>query len=192
MTHRQQINAAAEAIAKADGWSVAEGIDFVGMRETPTDQLPLYAYKTHDARSLRFLALAEAAFAAITGDRPDYADTHTPLFPMKFEDEEMIKKHVAAFVATLNGRFRDHCSDAMLTEVLMLRFCCEPYRGEHAIRALATLAEDPNAAYDAACPIFERALEHGCRAGGNGHHVAQAFGAFMEAALANNQGEPQA
>lgn len=67
MTHRQQINAAAAAIATADGWKMLDGYDFVTARENyETDRV--------SSRTLRFLALAEAAFEAITGDRPDYAE----------------------------------------------------------------------------------------------------------------------
>lgn len=74
MSHRQQINAAAAAIATSDGWSFPAGLDFVGLLETPEKNLSqaLSAYK-HRARALHFLALAEVAFEAITGDRPDYA-----------------------------------------------------------------------------------------------------------------------
>lgn len=101
---------------------------------------------------------------------------------MKFETEEKVKAEVAAFVASLEGRFREHCSDAMLTAILMHRL---RQSNRHNDKSLGTamLGGDPNAAYEAACPIFEYVLEHGCRAGGNGHHVAQNFCAAMEAAV---------
>lgn len=103
---------------------------------------------------------------------------------MKYETEQKIEAHVAAFVAALNGRFREHCSDAMLVGLLMHRLCREYYKTGRShgptSRARALLSGDPNAAYDAAQPIFETVLERHCRAGGNGHHVAQNFGAHME------------
>jgi hypothetical protein len=99
---------------------------------------------------------------------------------MNFDTEQKLESHVATFVASLKGRFKEHCSDAMLVGILMHRLCRVHYNTQHATRGLAFLAGDPNAAYDAAVPIFEGILEHHCRAGGNGHHVAQAFGSFME------------
>ena len=101
---------------------------------------------------------------------------------MNHQAEEKIETHVAAFVANLHGRFREHCSDEMLVGVLMQRLCREPYRDS--TRAQALLDGDRDVAYDAACPIFELILEYRCRAGGNGHHVAQSFCAHMDS-LAN-------
>ena len=98
---------------------------------------------------------------------------------MNHETEQKIETHVAAFVTALKGRFREHCSDRMLTCLLTRRLVRDSYEGEHETRALAMLAGDVNAAYSAAQPIFEAVLEHGCGAGGNGHHVAQHFGAYM-------------
>ena len=104
---------------------------------------------------------------------------------MNHDTEQMIGTHVAAFVAQLDGRFREHCSDAMLVGVLMHRLTRTQY-GSMTFGA-AMLAGDSNAAYGAACPVFESILEHHCRAGGNGHHVAQAFCAHMQAALENTK-----
>lgn len=86
---------------------------------------------------------------------------------------------VEGFVAETRGYYRNHVSDEMLTALLMWRLS-EPWsNGSPKSRAEAILEGDLNAAYDAACCIFERLLEHGARAGGNGHHKAQAFSAAM-------------
>ncbi len=102
---------------------------------------------------------------------------------MNYDTEQKVKTHVAAFVASLNGRFREHCSDTMLVSLLM-----NELRTDN--RGAAVLAGDMNAAYDAAQPIFENVLEHGCGVICNGHHVAQSFYSAMESALANTQGDP--
>lgn len=65
MTDRQKINAAAHDIAHVAGWDIAEDHDFV-------DQVKEDWRVT--ARSKQFLRMAEAAFEAITGDKPDYAE----------------------------------------------------------------------------------------------------------------------
>ena len=100
---------------------------------------------------------------------------------MNHDTEQMIETHVAAFVAQLEGRFREHCSDAFLTGVIMHRMT----RIGNTTYGEAMLNGDGNAAYEAAIPIFEIILEYRCRAGGNGHHVAQAFCAHMHAAFEN-------
>lgn len=56
-THRQIINDMAAAIAKCDGW------------EPQTD----YVDNPH-SRAIKYRNMAEAAFEAMTGDRPDYAE----------------------------------------------------------------------------------------------------------------------
>lgn len=75
MTQKQQINAAAAAIAKADGWSTPAGLDYVGMFVTdeanPRRSLPEIKARS---RAMHYLSLAEAAFEAITGDSPDYSE----------------------------------------------------------------------------------------------------------------------
>lgn len=56
-THRQQVNSMAAAIARVEGWE------------------PLAAYvDNRNPRARKFCRMAEAAFEALTGDRPDYAD----------------------------------------------------------------------------------------------------------------------
>lgn len=56
---REQVNLIAEALARAEGWKVPRGTDFT----TATDP-----------RSVRWCGLAEAAYEALTGDRPEYEE----------------------------------------------------------------------------------------------------------------------
>lgn len=56
-THKQIINATAAALASCDGW----------------EPLPDY-FGNFNPRALKYLGMAEAAFEAITGDRPDYSE----------------------------------------------------------------------------------------------------------------------
>lgn len=95
--------------------------------------------------------------------------------------EEVLQPLVEEFVTDQRGFYRDHASDEMLVALLMWRLSGSSYGGEKS-RAEMILEGDPNAAYDAACPIFERILEHGARAGGNGHHRAQHFAEAMSRA----------
>lgn len=56
-THREQINETAAAIAKVDGWE------------------PLSDYvDNQNPRARKYCAMAEAAFEAMTGDKPDYSE----------------------------------------------------------------------------------------------------------------------
>ena len=94
--------------------------------------------------------------------------------------DEIFKPLVEAFVADTRGFYRDHASDEMLTALLMWRLAGSWLNSDpNKSRAESILEGDPNAAYDAACCIFEPVLEHGARAGGNGHHRAQDFSAAM-------------
>jgi hypothetical protein len=102
---------------------------------------------------------------------------------MKYEEEETILKHIEAFVDTLNGRYRDYCSDKFLCGVLWRRMCRDSYNDEDRCRAVAAISGDRSATYDAARPIFENLLERHCGVRCNGHHVAQEFGVFMNDAL---------
>ena len=91
---------------------------------------------------------------------------------------------VQKFVEDQRGFYHPHMSDSALTALLMWRLSgsfrnVTPSKS----RAQALLEGDPNAAYEASCCIFERILEHGARAGGNGHHRAQAFSAAITAGL---------
>jgi len=71
----------------------------------------------------------------------------------------------------LDGRYREHVSDVFL-KALMVRSC--------APKAASIIDGHSTVGYEAVCFIFESILEYRCRAGGNGHHVAQSFQAFIE------------
>jgi hypothetical protein len=98
------------------------------------------------------------------------------------DKEEALKEHISRFVAeTLNGRYKGYICDTLLTMWLFFgvrKIVHAPYQGEEHLEPAFERRE--NIAYDAGCPIFESALEHACRAGGNGHHVAQSFAAHMK------------
>lgn len=91
------------------------------------------------------------------------------------------KPLVEKFVGDTRGFYNDHVSDRMLTALLMWRLS-ESWLNSDATksRGQSILEGDVNAAYDAACCIFEQVLEHGAQAGGNGHHRAQDFSAALE------------
>ena len=94
--------------------------------------------------------------------------------------DEIFKPLVEAFVADTLGFYRAHASDELLTALLMWRLAGSWLSSDpNKSRAESILEGDPDAAYDAACCIFERVLEYGARAGGNGHHRAQDFSAAM-------------
>lgn len=98
---------------------------------------------------------------------------------MNHETEQAILAEIRSFVAGLDGRYREHCSDEFLSRVILERFR-RPRRHDGVSRGdVLVILKDITAAYDAACNVFESILEHGCQAGGNGHHVAQAFSAHM-------------
>lgn len=69
--HQQLINEAAKEIARIEGWQAPEDYDFVMEATRPA---PRGRVDRNGARTRRFLAMAEHAFRAITGDRPDYCD----------------------------------------------------------------------------------------------------------------------
>ena len=98
--------------------------------------------------------------------------------------DEMFKPVVDKFVADQNGFYRCYICDKALSALLMWRLStsASKYLPEMSF-AEAVLAGDPNAAYCAAIDIFERVLEYGARAGGNGHHKAQAFAECVASAL---------
>lgn len=87
------------------------------------------------------------------------------------EKEELLLAHIDKFVKeSLRGRYREHVGDAFLTYLLLLGS-----RGIFNQDVMGCVKTPENLAYEAACSIFESNLEHHCRAGGNGHHVAQDF-----------------
>lgn len=97
---------------------------------------------------------------------------------------EILQPAVEKFVEDQRGFYHPHMSDAALVALLMWRLS-GPFRHLHPGKSLAQalLEGDHNAAYEASCCVFERILEHGAKAGGNGHHRAQAFAAAMHEAL---------
>lgn len=99
------------------------------------------------------------------------------------DKEGYLQASLDRFVAEqLNGRYREHVSDAFLSRLLFtkLRGICystKPVREMHLEHPYDRRSE---IAYHVGCPVFELILEHHCRAGGNGHHVAQSLAAWME------------
>lgn len=98
--------------------------------------------------------------------------------------EAILLPVVQKFVADQRGFYQPHVSDATLVALLMWRLS-GPFRHLNPGKSLAQalLEGDTNAAYEASCCIFERVLEYGARAGGNGHHRAQKFAAAMTEGL---------
>jgi len=93
--------------------------------------------------------------------------------------EEQLRPIVAMFVRCQNGFYLKYCSDKFLTEIIMHQLGL-PCFGSGKSFAEMIISGDGNAAYDAVCWLFEIVLEHGCSAGGNGHHVAQQFAEMMD------------
>lgn len=105
---------------------------------------------------------------------------------MNARDEAILRPLVEAFVADQGGRYRNHCSNVFLVEVLMMCLDQAPSysRPDHDSAAYRIVRKgDGNAAYAVSCRVFERILEHRCQAGGNGHHIAQYFSQALEPAL---------
>lgn len=94
--------------------------------------------------------------------------------------EEILKPIIKKFVGeVLARRYESHASDPMIVSLILSRLG-EPSRRESDKCLGQIMTEgDPNAAYEAARWLFETVLEHGCRAGGNGHHVAQSFSEYV-------------
>jgi len=111
---------------------------------------------------------------------------------MTSKQEDIFGPLVRRFVEGLEGRYQEHASDKMLESILMWRLSCRDDFYVTKSQAALILEGDPNAAYNAACPVFESILEHGARAGGNGHHVAQDFAAAMNQALVDDGAEAAA
>ena len=86
--------------------------------------------------------------------------------------DKIIKPKIQKFIKeTLNGRYKDHVSDTFIEAYLMRQF-----KDIYFSNPKNTLE---NIAYKAASPLFEVLLEHECKAGGNGHHVAQSFCSYF-------------
>ena len=99
---------------------------------------------------------------------------------MNQKQEEALRPIVEKWVTGLNGRFREHISDKCLVGVLLHQLDRGYICGKS---CAAAILDDSNfAAYESAVWLFEKVLEHECRAGGNGHHVAQSYNqAFLDA-----------
>lgn len=107
---------------------------------------------------------------------------------MTKRQEELLRPMVAAFVAGLDGRYREHASDRLLKALIMFRLG-QASGGSMINQSRAELIcegedhEVQNASYEAVCPIFERVLEDDCGVMSNGHHVAQGFARHMSEAV---------
>ena len=92
---------------------------------------------------------------------------------MKTNEEirKFFAEKVEEFVIKLNGRFKEHVSDAFITVYLKDKL-------DEAYRKFPT-DHLRNISYRAAVILFESYLEHGCKVISNGHHVAQKFAALF-------------
>lgn len=95
-----------------------------------------------------------------------------------FERESLLLAHIGQWVEkTLNGRYREYVSDKFLSFLLTqdlrsIIYDAKPKEEDHLEHPYCRRDQ---IAYSAGCRVFESNLEHNCRAGGNGHHVAQSF-----------------
>lgn len=96
---------------------------------------------------------------------------------LTFKTEEKITPIVRKFVESLNDQYKKDCSNNFLVALIMCQLS-RPHR--EGTVAEAVIGNNLNPAYDSVCWLFEGVLEGKCRAGGNGHHVAQRFAKAME------------
>lgn len=82
------------------------------------------------------------------------------------ELRSVIEKNTNIFVASLNGRFRNHVSDEFIKAYLNRMILLTPW---------AKLSRLDQAAYDAAQNLFEGILEAELGVRVNGHHIAQNY-----------------
>lgn len=97
---------------------------------------------------------------------------------------EALRAVVKAFVIDqLKGRFREFVSDDYLASHLLslLKHICYHRDDPADSRGRIAFEEREQEAYRAGVRVFEVILEGELRAGGNGHHVAQAFGKAIKA-----------
>jgi len=106
---------------------------------------------------------------------------------MKYETiEKEVVPVIQDFVKNvLNQRYKEHCSDELLVLLVKYSLLTATYHNKEITKLNAIIAGDENMAYEAVCYIFETILEHGCKAGGNGHHVAQSFAKFFNGHFLN-------
>jgi hypothetical protein len=100
---------------------------------------------------------------------------------MKYETiETEVVPVIREFVThILNQRYVKHCSDDFLVSLIKYSLLTATHHNKELTKLDAIIAGDENIAYEAVCYIFESILEHECKAGGNGHHVAQSFAKFF-------------
>jgi hypothetical protein len=91
---------------------------------------------------------------------------------MREELELYVKRQAMRFTVNLDKRYEEYVSDQFIVSYLVWSFMDEVYQSKHGRRM--------NIAYKAAVGLFETILEHGCKAGGNGHHVAQDFASMFD------------
>lgn len=84
---------------------------------------------------------------------------------------------IKLFVLGLNGFYESHCTDEFLIEILV-GLISKPSKFNYNY----SIAEngDINEIYHTVCWLFESVLEHGCKSGGNGHHMAQKFTSMVK------------
>lgn len=103
---------------------------------------------------------------------------------MNYEQEQGMDDAIEKW---LNERHKDRWKEYTSNRFLAAMLGIETRR-----RWLNDKKQDPMAsAYFAGCLIFETALEHWCRAGGNGHHCAQSYVGFIEVFLADHEAAHQ-
>jgi hypothetical protein len=98
--------------------------------------------------------------------------------------ENQLLTHIHNWVIQeLNGRYKDFVSDKFLSHLLFQRVQHITWgiKPSHESHLPHPFDRRQQIAYDVGCHIFESNLEHHCRAGGNGHHVAQSFDACIKA-----------
>ena len=82
--------------------------------------------------------------------------------------ENIIRPKVKKFISEiLKGRYKEHVSDSFIEAYIVREFLDEYFANTRNIPV--------NIAYKSCVTLFESLLEHGCKTGGNGHHVAQSF-----------------
>jgi hypothetical protein len=117
--------------------------------------------------------------------QPDNAVSPNPFTVVQglYERTEQLRAYISSWVQTeLDGRYREYVSDVFLTSLLLdglqpILRKSKPKGEEHLEHPFERRAQ---LAYAVGCTMFESRLEHDCKAGGNGHHVAQWFAEHIE------------
>ncbi len=90
---------------------------------------------------------------------------------MNIKVEVFVREKATEFVGTLDGRYKTHVSDQFMVAFILYHFTL--YWIPIANQSIQHLA------YQSCVNLFESLLEYGCKAGGNGHHVAQKFSSLF-------------